>query len=294
VRFLLLCLALGCSDVAGPKHIVEVPLGGHPRSDSGAPGDSAAVDTGVSADTASPAPRLDVELDLQGVLVAMDGSGPLGAGICIALHDRTAAIIGGEVEVLGETVTADDGSWALNGVKLERYFGPLLVAADCEDGAGLMFETVTWIQPSLYRDHQDGQTLSDVVGLGTRFSTFIWLELNLWNEGGSAVNIRDDGMLTGVTRDASGSPLAGVSLSCVDGDCPAYYMQGEAGSTGWLMSGTDGIAEETGDNGRYLIPGPYPCVYHAMHEEQGFGGIDLGPMGSGGRGRIMVLDFQAD
>jgi hypothetical protein len=31
-----------------------------------------------------------------------------------------------------------------------------------------------------------------------------------------------------------------------------------------------------------------------MHEEHGFGGIDLGPMGNGGRGRIMVLDFQAD
>ena len=69
---------------------------------------------------------------------------PAGEGLCIHASDPTAAITGGEIEILASAVIGEGGAYVVENVTTTSMLGILMLVEDC-DQAGSEMTTATGI-----------------------------------------------------------------------------------------------------------------------------------------------------
>lgn len=173
-------------------------------------------------------------------------------GLDVSIADPTAALGGGELEILTEPTTVGaDNTFSLTGVITTSTVGLLLLV---EDDAGTVMPTATGVSKTLYVDIEDGATISDFGAYSIDAASQAEMQQGL-EDAGYAGDLGVEGALVGFVLDSAGAPVANAVVKGLGST--AVYYQNEDGT--WNTTGTVAAT-----NSLFVIPGAsigsYSCT----------------------------------
>ncbi|MCP4804922.1 MAG: hypothetical protein GY913_16650 [Proteobacteria bacterium] len=106
----------------------------------------------------------DVEgFALKGMVLDAGTLSPAAEGLCMHAIDPTAALAGGEIDVLASTVLGANGAFALGDIVYSDT-RLMMLAADCGD-EGTVMPTATGVDPTAYDGIEPGGVVDERVAL---------------------------------------------------------------------------------------------------------------------------------
>jgi hypothetical protein len=179
-------------------------------------------------------------------------------GLCVDAVDPSAALEGGDLNVLGQTTMKADGTYQVDNVDVSK--APLaifIIVRDCGN-EGTMVPSATGIAADSYVTAVAGDVLERDV-LFVSKANADGLDASLAAVGSTKVLL--SGTVLGFVLDKAGSPLGGATVSCVGCD-EVYYVDGT--SADGLLSTAGAKNTATAANiGMALIPDAPVAGYQA-------------------------------
>lgn len=202
---------------------------------------------------------------------------PAEEGLCIHASDPTAAITGGEIEILASAVIGKNGSYLVENVSTTSMLGILMLVEDC-DQTGSEMPTATGIALSSYSGLGEGDELSGIVSFTIDADSLSFVSASLAAEGYTG-DLTEDGALVGFVLDAQGVP---VDDAVVTGhkDFPVYYLS---------ETGFDGTSTSVLANSLFAVPAAPIFTYECEAEGYVFDSILAGSQ----TGYAVVIAFDA-
>ena len=230
MRAAMLALAAVLAGCSGDKDDTDTgtPVGDDDDDDDTTPTTGAFDITGIGLDAAT---RL-----------------PLTEGLCADLLDPTPALGGAPPTVLQSTTIGADGSFTFTDISAKPALGMLVEIADCATKEPTRYNSATGIAASSYEALGEGDTLSDLVALSIDLAL-----LDAMQDSAAALGYTGDlgaeGMLFGFALDATGQPVAGVTVTSGAPQCDTvFYLDGDP-----VMGGL--FATDTGPNTETQVSG---------------------------------------
>lgn len=202
---------------------------------------------------------------------------PAGEGLCIHASDPTAAITGGEIEILASAVIGKDGSYVVENVTTTSMLGILMLVEDC-DQAGSEMPTATGISLSVYGGLGEGDEIVDSISYTINAEALAVIATGLAAEGYTG-DLTEDGALIGNVIDAQDAPIDGAVVTGHP-DFPVYY----ASETAFDGSSTNALA-----NSFFAIPAAPIFTYACDAEGYVFDSVLAGSQS----GYAVFIDFNA-
>ncbi len=218
-------------------------------------GDTGANETGETGETGTGSGGIT----LSGTATNLLTGAPAAEGLCVHVADPTAAVGGGELEILASSTIGADGAYSVAGVDNTIYIGLLVLVEDCEGSGTTVMPTATGVKREEYYDLADGATLSDFAIYSIDGDSQAGFQTGLEGAGYAADpddrftgDLGADGTLIGFVLDSAGDGVEGASVSTPDG-YPAYYMAADGSFN------TTGTA--TAARGMFLVPAAPIATY---------------------------------
>ena len=167
-------------------------------TDSGTGGD----DTSASA----------VHFSVSGSAANLLTGAAAAADLCVAVADPTAAIGGGELEILGSSTVGADGSFEVDDITTTSSVGLLVLVQDCEGDAVTVLPTATGIPKDSYIDLVEGDVISDFTAYSIDGTSQTSIQASLESAGYTG-DLGTDGALVGFVFDSSGAPIDGATVA---------------------------------------------------------------------------------
>ena len=222
ILFLLASLALaGCTD---KETTDDSSTGG---DDSTAGDDTSGTETGYT---------------ISGTAYNLLAGTAAASGLCVAATDPTAAIAGGEIEILASSTVGDAGVYAVTEIGSVPAVGLLMLVQDCDD-AGTVMPTATGVASADLSGFGDGDVMTDRSIYSIDASSQANLQAGLAAAGYTGT-LATDGALVGFVLDASLNPVAGAVISA--GSATVYYLNADGSFN------TSGTVAET--RAMFIIP----------------------------------------
>lgn len=188
--------------------------------------------------------------DISGSAVNLLTSAAAAEGLCVNAADPTAAIAGGDLEIVATGTVAADGTYLVADVVTDSTLGLLMVVADCAS-EGTVMPTATGISSDDYSGLGEGDAITDRTIYSIDTSSAATLQAGL-EAAGYTGTLTADGALVGFVFDSAGTPIEGATIS---GGGTVYYFTG----TGFNTTGTVAAAKSM-----FVIPaagvGNYSCT----------------------------------
>lgn len=234
ILFLLASLALaGCSD----EKTTDDTSGGADDS-SGGGDDSSGTESGYT---------------ISGSAYNLLAGTAAAAGLCVHAADPTAAIAGGELDLLSSSTINSDGTYAVTNIGAAPSLGLLMLVADCEGSAVTVMPTATGVASADISGLGDGDVYPDKSIYSIDSTSQANLQAGLAAAGYTG-DLATDGALIGFVLDSSLAPVAGAVVA-KSGES-IYYMNADG------TFNTTGTVAET--NAMFVIPaggvGSYTCT----------------------------------
>jgi hypothetical protein len=242
-------------------------------TDSGST-DSGSTDSGiVSTDTGETQPT---GFSMSGVALDLATLTPAPEGLCIAAADPTKALGGGDLEILAGSQIGADGAFLIEGVTTTSAVGLFMVVQDCEGAEEMtVMPTATGVAPSSYGELGDGDSLEGLTMLSISAQAAQGMDASLQGVGYNGDSVTTTGLMAGFVRDAEGTPIAGATVSCTDGNgdpcAPVFYADADP-SDGGLFANSTGVNAGTvaEANGLFVVPGAPIFTYSATADGHAF------------------------
>ena len=202
---------------------------------------------------------------------------PAGEGLCIHASDPTAAITGGEIEILASAVIGEGGAYVVENVTTTSMLGILMLVEDC-DQAGSEMPTATGISLSTYGSLGEGDEISGFVSYTIDAEALAGITADLAAEGYTG-DLTEDGALIGNVIDAQNTPIDDAVVTGHE-DFPVYY----ASETGFDGASTNALA-----NSFFAIPAAPIFTYACDAEGYVFDSVLAGSQS----GYAVFIDFNA-
>ena len=210
-------------------------------------------------------------------------------GLCIHAADPTAAVTGGDFEVLVSGTVGADGSFSLADVPTTSTVGLMLLIADCAK-EGTVMPSATGIAAEDYQDLANGASLSDRIAYSVDVPTASGMDMSLAAVG-SANTVTVDGALVGTVIDSAGAPIGGATVTGEGSGATAYYFDGDIADGLFSTAGAPNTSTSVATGGLFCIPAAPVWSYIA---EDG-GNHTFEPLLAGSQpGYILFVRFIAD
>ncbi|TVQ90266.1 MAG: hypothetical protein EA397_12985 [Deltaproteobacteria bacterium] len=192
----------------------------------------------------------DSETEVQPPLVTISGQtlevlsqDPADDTHCVLAVDPSAAIEGGDLNILGQATVNADGSYAITEVNVA--LAPLaifLILQDCDTDTGepTVFPSATGFAAESYSNAQAGDELTSPI-LYLSAGTAALIDSGLETIGSDAR--LEDGSVMAFIQDDEGDPLGGATLTCAQ--CGDTYYVNPMAADGVLGSSDEDINDAT-------------------------------------------------
>jgi hypothetical protein len=110
---------------------------------------------------------------------------------------------------------------------------------------------------------------------------------------GYASSLTAEGGFLGFLFDAGGAPIAGASITCVAGTCPAFYPTGGPETIpmgAWFYDESGAPATVTGPPGMFIMPAAPITTYEATADGYTFDSLTSGSL----PGMALIIALTAD
>ncbi len=215
--------------------------------------DDADSDTDTDTDTDSPESGWTVS----GVSVDFMTQAAAAKGLTVALADPEPAVSGGELDILGTTSTAADGTFSIGGIEGNPSLGAFLLVS----GGGNM-STATAVASTLYSGFGDGDELADQDALVISGTMASGIDASLASLGVSK-SINETGVLFIAVLDAAGNPVGGAEVSDGGWGQSIFYLDADSGDGLFTTGGRPNTATSAAAGGFAVIPGASIATYEA-------------------------------
>lgn len=200
--------------------IASLALGACADKESAGDSSTGGGDDSTSADDTS---GTESGYTISGTAYNLMAGSAASAGLCVAAADPSAAIGGGEIDILASSTVGDAGVYAVTGISKVPAVGLLMLVQDC-DGGGTVMPTATGVSSSDLSGYGDGDVMSDRSIYSIDASSQANLQAGLAAAGYSGT-LATDGALVGFVLDSAASPVGGATISA--GSTAVYYLNAD-------------------------------------------------------------------
>jgi hypothetical protein len=229
---------------------------------------------------------------ISGMAYDLMNAAPSAAGLCITIADPTDAASTGDpadLIILGNTVTAEGGTFTVKGIETDSAIGVFIIVSDCAD-EGTVRATGTGVSVASYEDLEPGGMIEGATALSINSTFEVVLDQSAVAAGYGGDNIATAGAMMGFVQDSAGTPISGATVTGKDG-VATYYGDTEP-TDGLFTSAETGVntATDAAAGGLFFVPGAPIYTYTATADGYAFEQLLFG----GVPGMVTVLKFTAE
>jgi len=180
--------------------------------------------------------------------------------------------------ILAESVTEEGGAFVIEGVVTESTLGIVVVIQDCEDADSTMYTSATGVASESYAGGTDVTDVSAFMLTNTQLDTIdnSLTDADYVDYDGEPSSFTANGGLIKYIRDLDSETVAGATVDCAAGYCPAFY-QSASGDFSFLNA-DGGLQTETSESGLVVFPGAPITTYTVTHDTLEFDSRTLGSL----------------
>ncbi len=229
---------------------------------------------------------------IDGMAYDLMNGAPSAAGLCITVADPTDAASSGDpadLIILGNTVTAEGGTFSVTGIETDSAIGLFIIVSDCAD-EGTVRATGTGVSIASYEDLPAGGVLAGATALSINSTFEAALDQSAAAAGYTGDNIATAGAMMGFVQDSAGAPIGGATVTGKEG--VATYYGDTVSADGLFTSAETGVnsATDASAGALFFVPGAPIYTYTASADGYAFEQLLFG----GVPGMITVLKFSAE
>ncbi len=212
------------------------------------------TDTDTDTDTGAPATGWTVS----GMAVDFMTQGAAAEGLTVAFADPAPALEpGGELDILGSSTTAADGTFSVGGIESNPGLGAFLLVS-----GGDNMSTATGVPSTDYTGFGDGDELSGKTAMVVSSAMAAGIDASLAPLGVST-SVTESGVLFINVRDASGNPVDGAVVSDGGAGQAIFYMDADSSDGLFTTAGAPNTSTSAAAGGFAVVPAAGIATYEA-------------------------------